>query len=218
MEIVFFTVIIFTCVLAFIFFIRMGKYTNRRRIINYTIPEGWIEIIQKTLIDYEGMSSDEKQRIHEIVQVIIAEKKFESTNTQFEVKNIHRVTLAAYAARISRFSIDPYLEKSSIITIGNKDSYFNWTDKGPESATWNNPKAYETLGFEKFSSNFNGVYAAWACFYPYHPAKFQHVLEDLTFDKSLFPLFTEVFFSGPELLKEKYPSVYEYLKKEFNSK
>jgi hypothetical protein len=215
MEILLFAFFFTAALFAFFMFLRLGKYTNRRRIMSYPIPEGWVETIRKTIPYYDELPDSEKERINSIVKVMISEKQFIVENDDFELNNEHKITLLARAAMLSRNSIDPYLEKVSVISIGGVDSEFCWSGDNPYAPIWNNPKAYASIGFENFSSKFRGTIAQWACYYPYHPARFQSALQDIPIDKSLFPLFAEVWFEDESLLKEKFPLIHAYLSEEF---
>ena len=48
MEVLLFATLFIMALFAFFMFLRLGKYTNRRRIMSYPIPEGWVETIDKT--------------------------------------------------------------------------------------------------------------------------------------------------------------------------
>ena len=200
---------------GFFMFLRLGKYTNRRRIMSYPIPEGWVETIKKTIPDYVSFSDEEKEKINSIIKVMISEKQFILENPDFELNNEHKIEILARASMLSKNSIDPYLERAKAISVGGVDSQFCWTGESAYAPVWNNPKAYASIGFDNFSSKYRGAMAQWACYYPYHPAKFQAALGNLPMDKSLFPLFTEIWFEDRNLLKEKYPDILAYLNEEF---
>jgi Mlc titration factor MtfA (ptsG expression regulator) len=215
MEILLFAMLFLMGLFGFFMFLRLGKYTNRRRIMSYPIPEGWVETIKKTIPEYESSSEEEKEKINSIIKVMISEKQFILENPDFKLTNENKIEILARATMLSKNSIDPYLEKAAAISVGGVDSQFCWTGESAYAPVWNNPKAYASIGFENFSSKYRGVIAQWACYYPYHPAKFQAALGNMPIDKSLFPLFTEVWFEDRELLKEKYPEVLAYLDGEF---
>jgi len=215
MEILLFAILFVMAAFAFFMFLRLGKYTNRRRIMSYPIPEGWVESIKRAVPFYKDLSEKEQEAFNSVIKVMISEKSFVLEKKDFEINNDHKITLLSRGAMISWKSIDPYLEKISSISLGGVDSFFCWSGDSFYAPIWNNPKAYATLGFENFSSKYRGTLAQWACYYPYHPAKFQAALGNIPIDKSLFPLFTEIWFENREMLKEKYPNVLAYLDEEF---
>ncbi len=215
MEILIFVMLFIMGLFGFFMFFRLGKYTNRRRIMSYPIPEGCVETIRQSIPFYDELPEDEKEQINSIVKVMISEKQFILENDDFKLNNVHKITLFARAAMVSRNSIDPFLEKVSAISVGGVDSMFCWTGEIPYAPVWNNPKAYASIGLENFSSKYRGTVAQWACFFPYHPARFQAALGSMPIDKSLFPLFAEIWFEDKSLLKEKHPEIYAYLKEEF---
>ena len=73
MEILFFAMLFLMGLFGFFMFLRLGKYTNRRRIMSYPIPEGWVETIKKTIPDYVSFADEEKEKINSIIKVMISE-------------------------------------------------------------------------------------------------------------------------------------------------
>jgi Mlc titration factor MtfA (ptsG expression regulator) len=93
--------IIAVIVLALIFFVgkRVSRRIKRKQLLAMPFPEEWKQIIQKNVPLYNRLPDSLKQQLHGLVNVFIAEKKYEGCGG-LEITDEIRVTIAAQASML----------------------------------------------------------------------------------------------------------------------
>ncbi len=72
---------------------------RRRAILQDPFPDGWRRILVESVLHYSFLDDDEKNHLEQLIQVFIAEKKFEGCNG-LEVTDEIRVVIAAEACML----------------------------------------------------------------------------------------------------------------------
>ena len=92
-------------------------FRNRRRkkILQAPFPREWRELITQTVQHYSYLDEEERQRLHQLIQVFIAEKRFEGCGG-LEISDEIRVVIAAQACLLV-LGLPPsqYLQLESVI-------------------------------------------------------------------------------------------------------
>lgn len=72
------------------------KRRRRRKILEQPFPEKWQDIVHRRVVHYDRLTEEEKGRFLDLVQIFLAEKKFEGCNGQ-EITDEIRLVVAAHA-------------------------------------------------------------------------------------------------------------------------
>ena len=88
-------------VLALTYFIgkRLSRRAKRKRLLSTPFPTEWQQIVQKNVPIYNRLPDSLKEQLHGLVNVFIAEKKFEGCGG-LEITDEIRVTIAAQASML----------------------------------------------------------------------------------------------------------------------
>jgi Mlc titration factor MtfA (ptsG expression regulator) len=88
---------------------------RRRKIMKQPFPETWRHILEDRFPHYPYLNGDEKCRLHQMIQVFIAEKRFEGAGG-FALTDEVRVLVAAHACLlILGLSFEYYREVETIL-------------------------------------------------------------------------------------------------------
>lgn len=96
------TVIMVTVIVAVsasVFLIFLAKKARYRKLVNSPLPENYAEILKRNLPPYTSLSSDERKRLHGLINVFLADKNFEGCGG-LELTDEIRVTIAAQACML----------------------------------------------------------------------------------------------------------------------
>src|SRR3954453_23107810 len=72
---------------------------RRERLLEHVFPEAWKAFLVDNVAAYKLLDDDEKQRLHDLVQVFIAEKNWEGCGG-LELDDEIRVTIAGCACQM----------------------------------------------------------------------------------------------------------------------
>ncbi|MHC4727066.1 MAG: M90 family metallopeptidase [Planctomycetota bacterium] len=98
---IFIKLLIAVIVLALVFFVgkMISRRVKRKRLLTMPFPEEWKQIIQKNVPLYNRLPDSLKEQLHGLVNVFIAEKKYEGCGG-LEITDEIRITIAAQASML----------------------------------------------------------------------------------------------------------------------
>ena len=202
-----------------ILFWKLGPWNYRKRIASHQIPEGWKDKLEQIIPNFSAFDSSIQLAIQDNLKILMAEKQW---NTDQLNENIYNLKLQALClgAWLGAFQKDHYFSSLENLELGplsqNVSFSLQYDNDGLYSEKWFQPKLLSDLGINDYPFIFRGVISEWLAHLSYSQEHFKSVLENETFDLSLFPLFGEVYFSSPEILLKVRPRIYGYFQSHFS--
>src|SRR2546430_427674 len=88
---------------------------RRRKILDEPFPPQWEQILQKNVAHWPRLDADERAKLKDSIQIIVAEKRWEGAN-RFPINDEVKVTIAAQAAiLLLGLTHDYYMRVPSIV-------------------------------------------------------------------------------------------------------